>query len=273
MNVAYDRTFTDNRDGTTTQLRDVAEGADFLMVKPALPYLDIMSEARELAPNHPLACYQVSGEFSMLHAGAQAGVYDLKAMAFETVEGFLRAGASVLSLGRRGTCAHTDTHLCRLHARADLLHAGFPRLARRGPVEPPSARIRTLCNAHFSAPLHALTVRLSDSRIPTRCTRREGAGHIHHACDQPPPPGCIFRIQTKFLVRELILALIGVRRKEDSDRTCTYSPCVHISRFCTCIKSKWRAGEKILTAAWAGMGTQPLDHRQRSSLNRKKRLE
>ncbi|GAA5876079.1 hypothetical protein JCM3774_004498 [Rhodotorula dairenensis] len=77
-------------------LRDVAEGADFLMVKPALPYLDIMSEARELAPNHPLACYQVSGEFSMLHAGAQAGVYDLKAMAFETVEGFLRAGCTLV---------------------------------------------------------------------------------------------------------------------------------------------------------------------------------
>lgn len=73
-----------------------------MMVKPALPYLDIMSEARELAPNHPLACYQVSGEFSMLHAGAHAGVYDLKAMAFETVEGFLRAGASVLG-GKGGT--------------------------------------------------------------------------------------------------------------------------------------------------------------------------
>lgn len=66
------------------------------MVKPAMPYLDIMSEARELAPNHPLACYQVSGEYSMLHAGAQAGIYDLKAMAFESVEGFLRAGEEPL---------------------------------------------------------------------------------------------------------------------------------------------------------------------------------
>lgn len=96
---------TDCNDRISTQLRDVAEGADFLMVKPALPYLDIMSEARELAPNHPLACYQVSGEFSMLHAGAQAGVYDLKAMAFETVEGFLRAGASsFFCLGRGDAC-------------------------------------------------------------------------------------------------------------------------------------------------------------------------
>lgn len=64
------------------------------MVKPALPYLDIISEARELAPNHPLACYQVSGEFSMIHAGANAGVYPLKDMAFESMEGFLRAGES-----------------------------------------------------------------------------------------------------------------------------------------------------------------------------------
>uniref|UniRef100_A0A0K3CBJ4 Delta-aminolevulinic acid dehydratase n=1 Tax=Rhodotorula toruloides TaxID=5286 RepID=A0A0K3CBJ4_RHOTO len=76
--------------------RDVAEGADFLMVKPAMPYLDIMREARELAPNHPLACYQVSGEFAMLHAGAEAGVYELKTMAFESVEGFLRAGCTLV---------------------------------------------------------------------------------------------------------------------------------------------------------------------------------
>ena len=62
------------------------------MVNPALPYLDIISDAAELAPNHPLACYQVSGEFAMIHAGAAAGVYDLRTMAFETVESMLRAG-------------------------------------------------------------------------------------------------------------------------------------------------------------------------------------
>ncbi|GAA5978766.1 hypothetical protein JCM5350_004815 [Sporobolomyces pararoseus] len=77
-------------------LRDVEEGADFIMVKPALPYLDIMREAKELAPNHPLACYQVSGEFSMIHAGANAGVYELKDMAFESVESFLRAGCTLI---------------------------------------------------------------------------------------------------------------------------------------------------------------------------------
>ncbi|KAI5478346.1 porphobilinogen synthase [Pseudohyphozyma bogoriensis] len=74
--------------------RDVNEGADFIMVKPGMPYLDIISEARTVAPNHPLAVYQVSGEFSMIHAGAAAGVYDLKTMAWESMEGFLRAGCT-----------------------------------------------------------------------------------------------------------------------------------------------------------------------------------
>ena len=68
------------------------EGADIIMVKPAMPYLDIIQDAKELAQDHPLACYQVSGEFAMIHAGARAGVYDLKTMAFETVESFVRAG-------------------------------------------------------------------------------------------------------------------------------------------------------------------------------------
>jgi porphobilinogen synthase len=40
-------------------IRDANEGADFIMVKPALPYLDIIGEAKRLTPNHPLACYQV----------------------------------------------------------------------------------------------------------------------------------------------------------------------------------------------------------------------
>jgi porphobilinogen synthase len=62
------------------------------MVKPALPYLDIIADATRIAPDHPLACYQVSGEFAMVHAGAAAGVYDLKTMAFETVESMIRAG-------------------------------------------------------------------------------------------------------------------------------------------------------------------------------------
>ena len=77
------------------QKRDVEEGADIIMVKPALPYLDVIQDAAELAQDHPLACYQVSGEFAMIHAGAKAGVYDLRTMAFETSESLVRAGAFI----------------------------------------------------------------------------------------------------------------------------------------------------------------------------------
>jgi len=76
--------------------RDVNEGADIIMVKPALPYLDIIADAAQLAPDHPLACYQVSGEYAMVVAGARAGVYDLQTMAFETVNSMLRAGCTLI---------------------------------------------------------------------------------------------------------------------------------------------------------------------------------
>lgn len=83
-------------------IRDMGEGADIIMVKPAMPYLDIIADAAQLAPDHPLACYQVSGEFAMVHAGAKAGVYELKAMAFESVEGMVRAGKCSSSLSQLG---------------------------------------------------------------------------------------------------------------------------------------------------------------------------
>ncbi|KAI0930227.1 Aminolevulinate dehydratase, variant 2 [Taiwanofungus camphoratus] len=76
--------------------RDVAEGADIIMVKPAMPYLDIIRDAAQLAPDHPLACYQVSGEYAMVVAGARAGVYDLRTMAFESIESMVRAGCTLI---------------------------------------------------------------------------------------------------------------------------------------------------------------------------------
>lgn len=76
--------------------RDISEGADIIMVKPASQYLDIISDAKELGRDLPIAAYQVSGEFAMIHAGAKAGVFDLKAMAFESTEGILRAGANIV---------------------------------------------------------------------------------------------------------------------------------------------------------------------------------
>lgn len=77
-------------------VRDIQEGADIIMVKPASSYLDIISDAKELAKDMPVAAYQVSGEYAMLHAGAKAGVFDLKTMAFESTEGILRAGAGIV---------------------------------------------------------------------------------------------------------------------------------------------------------------------------------
>lgn len=68
------------------------EGADILMVKPALPYLDIISDATVVAPEHPIATYQVSGEYAMVVAGAEKGIYSLREMAFETTESMIRAG-------------------------------------------------------------------------------------------------------------------------------------------------------------------------------------
>ena len=76
--------------------RDIGEGADIIMVKPASQYLDIISDAKEIGRDLPVAAYQVSGEFAMIHAGAKAGVFDLKAMAFESTEGILRAGATIV---------------------------------------------------------------------------------------------------------------------------------------------------------------------------------
>jgi len=66
------------------------------MVKPGLPYLDIIQDATELAGDLPLAVYQVSGEYAMVVHGANAGTYDLRAMAFETSEAFVRAGCSLI---------------------------------------------------------------------------------------------------------------------------------------------------------------------------------
>ena len=74
---------------------DVAEGADMLMVKPALPYLDILAALRELDPL-PMAAYQVSGEYAMLHAAAANGWIDLKRCALESLTSIKRAGADMI---------------------------------------------------------------------------------------------------------------------------------------------------------------------------------
>ncbi|MTV24423.1 porphobilinogen synthase [Nitriliruptoraceae bacterium ZYF776] len=71
---------------------DAAEGADVLMVKPALPELDVLADARARF-DHPLAAYQVSGEYAMIHAAAQRGWIDGDRAMAEAVTSILRAGA------------------------------------------------------------------------------------------------------------------------------------------------------------------------------------
>lgn len=72
--------------------QDLAEGADLLMVKPALPYLDVIARARERF-ELPLFAYQVSGEYSMLHAAAERGWLDLDRAMHESLVAIRRAGA------------------------------------------------------------------------------------------------------------------------------------------------------------------------------------
>jgi porphobilinogen synthase len=75
---------------------DLAEGADMVMVKPALAYLDIIGRVRDAYPGVPLAAYNVSGEFSMVKAAARQGWIDEKAVALEILTAIRRAGASIV---------------------------------------------------------------------------------------------------------------------------------------------------------------------------------
>ena len=74
---------------------DVAEGADMLMVKPALPYLDVIRAVRE-SFDLPVAAYNVSGEYAMVKAAAARGWIDEERIARETLTSIRRAGADVI---------------------------------------------------------------------------------------------------------------------------------------------------------------------------------
>jgi porphobilinogen synthase len=75
---------------------DLAEGADILMVKPALAYLDIIRQVADRHPGVPLAAYNVSGEFAMVKAAAQQGWIDERAVALESLTAIRRAGAQII---------------------------------------------------------------------------------------------------------------------------------------------------------------------------------
>lgn len=74
---------------------DINEGADMIMVKPALPYLDVIRRVRDTF-NHPLAAYNVSGEFSMVKAAAHQGWLDEKRTIIEILTAIKRAGADII---------------------------------------------------------------------------------------------------------------------------------------------------------------------------------
>lgn len=83
------------REGTREARLDAEQGADVLMVKPALPYLDVVADLRREF-DRPIAAYNVSGEYAMLHAAADKGWLDLEAVAHESLLSIKRAGADLI---------------------------------------------------------------------------------------------------------------------------------------------------------------------------------
>jgi porphobilinogen synthase len=83
------------REAVREAVADAAEGADMVMVKPALAYLDVIRRIRE-AINLPVAAYNVSGEYAMVKAASSAGWIDEKAVVLESLTGMARAGANII---------------------------------------------------------------------------------------------------------------------------------------------------------------------------------
>ena len=85
----------DNQEALREAALDVAEGADFLMVKPALAYLDVIQRVKTAHPTVPLVAYNVSGEFAMLKAAIANGWLNESVIA-ETLTSIKRAGADLI---------------------------------------------------------------------------------------------------------------------------------------------------------------------------------
>jgi porphobilinogen synthase len=86
---------SNSREATREMLLDIDEGADFLMVKPALAYMDIIRQVKA-ASNLPVAAYNVSGEYSMVKAAALNGWIDEERVVMETMTSFKRSGADLI---------------------------------------------------------------------------------------------------------------------------------------------------------------------------------
>lgn len=92
---AYQMDPANSREALKEVELDLAEGADIIMVKPALAYMDIIAKVRERI-NRPVACYNVSGEYAMVKAAAANGWIDEKRIVLETLTGMKRAGADII---------------------------------------------------------------------------------------------------------------------------------------------------------------------------------
>ena len=93
--ASYQHDFANSRHARRELLDDVSEGADIVMVKPGLSYLDLVFRARQLT-DRPLAAYSVSGEFSMIKAAAEKGWLEERSVVLETLTAFKRAGADLI---------------------------------------------------------------------------------------------------------------------------------------------------------------------------------
>jgi porphobilinogen synthase len=91
----YQMDYHNKKEGLKEAFRDIEEGADIVMVKPALAYLDVINQVSRRV-NVPLAAYSVSGEYAMIKAAARAGYIDEASMACETAVSIFRAGADIL---------------------------------------------------------------------------------------------------------------------------------------------------------------------------------
>lgn len=93
---SYQMDFRTTRQGLEEIAADIEEGADWTMVKPALPYLDVVARANSAFPDIPLVAYQVSGEYSMLKAASRLGYLDEDRTFYESLIAIKRAGADYI---------------------------------------------------------------------------------------------------------------------------------------------------------------------------------
>lgn len=93
---SYQMDFRTKLQGLNEIDADIEEGADWIMVKPAMSYLDILYQASQRFSNYPLVAYQVSGEYSMLKNGAMQGYFDEERIFRESLTAIKRAGANYI---------------------------------------------------------------------------------------------------------------------------------------------------------------------------------